>query len=175
MSLGSPRGDGSDTLAVPPALPELGKVRCYWALMDSAMNYRYLDPVLAYHMKDVSVGRVYSAAAPQQSVGTLLWLSRSKLRPRTGSSSQSEEIEKRAVGNREHGGWESDEDGGCNVPYLSSAAWLQCCHSLVFVVPYSTASRPPRHPLKIPSSSTHMPRDCTVPKRQNTRRRVNTR
>ena len=35
-------------------LPGLGQTRCYWAIMDSMMNFRYLDPVLQSHMQEVS-------------------------------------------------------------------------------------------------------------------------
>lgn len=36
------------------AIPGLGKTRCYWAVMDSNMTFRYLDPVLQSHMQEVS-------------------------------------------------------------------------------------------------------------------------
>lgn len=39
---------------LPNHLPGLGQTRCYWAIMDSMMNFRYLDPVLQSHMQEVS-------------------------------------------------------------------------------------------------------------------------
>lgn len=55
------------------ALPALGETRCYWALMDAAMNFRYIDPVLRTHMNEVnwstSAKSCYAqaAASPTQS------------------------------------------------------------------------------------------------------------
>ena len=40
-------------------MPGLGKTRCYWAIMDSSMNFRYLDPVLQAHMHEVSWRRAH--------------------------------------------------------------------------------------------------------------------
>lgn len=107
MSLGSPRGDGSDTLAVPPALPELGKVRCYWALMDSAMNYRYLDPVLAYHMKDVSaLHSLIAALRPIRLSDHVVGLSKQAAdSERSFTARRSRNVQR---GNREYGGIRRD-------------------------------------------------------------------
>ena len=37
------------------SFPGLGHVRCYWAIMDAMMNFRYLDPILQEHMQEVSL------------------------------------------------------------------------------------------------------------------------
>lgn len=44
--------DGSSST---PTYPALGDVRCYWAIMDASMNFRFLDPVLESHLREVSL------------------------------------------------------------------------------------------------------------------------
>lgn len=43
-----------DTSASSSSFPPLGAVRCYWAIMDASMNFRYLDPILQFHLQEVS-------------------------------------------------------------------------------------------------------------------------
>lgn len=41
-------------------LPEVGQIRCYWALLSGDLRFIYLDPVLAYHLDtqaDVLIGK----------------------------------------------------------------------------------------------------------------------
>ena len=42
--------EASTSLNVP-----LGKNRCYWAVLDEQLRFRYLDPILTMHISEVSM------------------------------------------------------------------------------------------------------------------------
>ena len=50
--------------------PTLGETRCYWALMDSAMAFRYLDPVLQEQMQEVRSHLFLDPAPTRSSIGS---------------------------------------------------------------------------------------------------------